>query len=89
MISWNKQAADNMKCELSQLNPTAQVKTAFDKKVIFSVVYPVICYQTFVGEIVGAMWRLENQGEESYLEGRTRRRHLCQVKYNLCQPELI
>ena len=40
MIDWNKQGADKIKCELKQLNQSAQPQIA--RKVIFTEEFPVI-----------------------------------------------
>ena len=42
MISWSKQGADKVKCDLKQLGQPAQLKTAFARKVIFIEEFPVI-----------------------------------------------
>ena len=42
MISWNKKDSGKTKCDLKALNPSAQVKTAFAQKVIFTEEFPVL-----------------------------------------------
>ena len=42
MIRWNKKDADKTKCELKTQNTSAQVKTAFAQKVIFTEEFPVL-----------------------------------------------
>lgn len=45
MISWNKQDSEKTKCDLKRLNPSAQVKTAFAQKVIFTEEFSVIIFK--------------------------------------------
>ena len=45
MVSWNKQDAEKTKCDLKALNPSAQVKTAFAQKVIFTEEFSVIIFK--------------------------------------------
>ena len=47
MIGWDRQGTEKIKCELTEMNQSAQSQTAFTQKVIFTEEFPGMIIKLF------------------------------------------
>ena len=90
MISWSKQGADKIKCDLKQLDHPAQPKTAFTQKVIFIEEFSAIFIKMFKENVLDKCgdWRIRERKVILREDDQLFPNATC-VRYNIFHSEFI